>query len=500
MAEPQDMGDHEMVDWEAGAEELDADFRGQETVEIDLGSDDEPPSDDDLDGDPDAEIGTIDENAIYSDDDFQPGVDDALTSVSHKEQCLAVALSPVDRRVLVTGGQDDVAILWGLEDGWQGGVKCTQRYRLEGHSDSVVAVAFSYDGKYVATGAYDGTVRIWLAENGSLVHALEGPSKEVEWMLWHPKGHVILAGSTDTMAWMWWAPTGKLMQIFAGHAQSVTSGAWGLAGKVIVTGSEDKSVIVWNPRQGSPQHHIKQVHDGSIVAMCAHPEGPLVVTGSEDATARVIQVETGKVVANLSGHLDSVETLAFNNAPTNGLLLLATGSMDGKVLIWDGKTFDQRCVLTEHFEKGGITKLKWLPSTCATLICTTATDATVRLHNALTGMCLHTFRGHRDTVLDLDLVLVDTNLCVVSASDDKSCRVFVKDLRSLEQQQQQAAANAAASASSSAATGGAFQPPARSQAAPETAAPQGAGAASPASTGAGGPTASGASDASAGIV
>merc|ERR1712190_520189 len=99
------------------------------------------------------------------------------------------------------------------------------------------------------------------------------------------------------------------MQIFAGHAQSVTCGAWGLAGKIIVTGSEDKSVIVWNPRQGSPTHHIKQVHEGALVTMCSHPDAPMVVTGAEDATACVIHVETGKIVANLSGHLDSVEAV-----------------------------------------------------------------------------------------------------------------------------------------------------------------------------------------------
>merc|ERR1712070_942788 len=200
---------------------------------------------------------------------------------------------------------------------------------------------------------------------------------------------------------------------------------------------------------------------------------------------KVIQVETGKIVANLCGHLDCVETISFNNAPAGGLLLLATGSMDGKAIIWDGKTFDQRCVLSEHFEKGGITKLRWLPATCATLVCTSATDATVRLHNALTGTCLHTFRGHRDTVLDLDLVLVDTNLCLVSASDDKSCRVFVKDLRSLEQQQQEQAAAAtasnssgtggypAAAASNSGGAYGTVKPAARPQAAPEATAPQG---------------------------
>jgi len=351
--------------------------------------------------------------------------------VSHKDNVLTVAISPIDRRVLVTGGQDDVAVVWQMEDASGGGVKCTQKYRLEGHSDSVVQVEFSHDGKYIATGGYDGTVKIWAPENGTLLHTLEGPSKEVEWILWHPKGHAILAGSADSMAWMWWAPTGKLMQIFAGHAQSITCGCWGLGGKLICTGSEDKSVIVWNPRNPSPQQHIKQVHDSSVIAMCSHPEAPIIVTGSEDATARVVHIETGKVVANLGGHLDSVEAVGFNNAAPGGMLLLATASMDGHAMIWDGKTYDLRCKLTEHFQRGGIVKFKWLPVEHSSLLCTCATDKTLRLFNALSGQCLRTLRGHSETVLDLDVALVGGNagvarqLCVASGSDDKTCRVFI---------------------------------------------------------------------------
>jgi ribosome assembly protein SQT1 len=491
--EPQDTGDHEMVDWEAGAEELDQDFQTSNCIEIDLGSDDEAPeSDDDLDiadAGGDVDVGVVDENEVYSDDDAEfRGVDDSVASVTHKESVLTVGFSPTDQRVLVTGGQDDVAVLWGLEDAWGGGVKCTQRCRLEGHTDSVIQVAFCHDGKYVATGGYDGTVRIWLAENGSLVHALEGPSKEVEWIMWHPKGYVILAGSTDTMAWMWWAPTGKLMQIFAGHAQSVTCGAWGLGGKVIVTGSEDKSVIVWNPKQGTPQQTIRNVHDSTVVTMCSHPDAPLVVTGSEDAVARVVQIETGKVVATLSGHLDSVEAVGFSNAPPGGMTLLATASMDGKAMIWDGKTFDLRCTLTDHFERGGIVKFKWLPVQYGNMLCTCATDATLRLFNAMTGQCLRTLRGHRDTILDLDLTVVGGDkLCLASGSDDNSCRVFVVPLNDLQNvpsaaavvrpqqqeaqqvQQQPAVVGDAGVSSSGAAL--AFQPPPRpvdAAAAPES--------------------------------
>merc|ERR1712232_658683 len=396
-------------------------------LEIDS-EDDIPPedSDDDVPAmDENREIGVIDEKDVYSDDDFQD-TDDALASVRHKESVLSVAVSPVDQRLMVTGGQDDVAILWCLEEVSGGGVKCTERRRLEGHTDSVIQVAFSHDGKYIATGGYDGLVKIWTGDTATLVHSLEGPSKEVEWVTWHPKGHAILAGSNDTMAWMWWAPTGKLMQIFAGHAQSVTAGCWGLGGKVICTGSEDRSVIVWNPRQGTPQQHLKQLHEGAILTMCSHPEAPLIVTGSEDASARVIQIETGAVVAHLTGHVDSVESVSFSNSAPESPLLLATASMDGKVIVWDGKTFELRCTVKDHFEKGGVVKVKWLPQRLPNLFCTCATDATIRLFNGLSGQCLGTMRGHTATVLDIDLFVANTGdrVCVASGSEDKSCRFF----------------------------------------------------------------------------
>jgi len=440
---PEMDADMEVVDWVGGeGEEMDQEFRNADTVEVGIDSDDDV-GQQDSDGDADlvpnenGEVGVLDERDVYSDEELDLH-DDAAATVQHQDSVLAVAFSPADRRFLATGGQDDVAVLWWLEE-QPSGMKLTQRHRLEGHSDSVVQVEFSHDGAYVATGSYDGTVRIWSPVDGSLVHSLDGPSKEVEWITWHPKGHAILAGSNDTMAWMWWAPTGKLMQIFAGHGQSVTCGCWGLGGKLIVTGSEDQGVIVWNPRAGTPQQHLRQVHESAVISMCSHPEAPIVVTGGEDSEAKVVQIETGKVLASLVGHSDSVEHVGFNNPPAGGVSLLATGSMDGKVLVWDGKTFERRCELNDHFEKGGIVHIKWLKEAqYASWLCTCSTDHTLRLFNALTAQCLRTLSGHSDTVLDLDVALAFApaaaqqqpgtqaghQLYVVSGSDDNSCRVF----------------------------------------------------------------------------
>lgn len=422
-------------------EDLDEEFRTGDCVEVEMGS--EPPTDDDddanlVDDDDDddgGDVGVFPAPSMGDEEDEFAGVDDAAAHAAHKESVLSVAVCPVRPELVCTGGQDDVAVLWELQRE-ASGLTYREFRRLEGHTDSVIQVAFSNDGQYVATASYDATVKIWQATSGELVHSLEGPSSEVEWCLWHPKGHAILAGSLDTMAWMWWAPTGKMMQIFAGHAAAVSCGCWPLGGKLIATGSEDHGVIVWNPRGGSPQQHFRDLFDGGVLSICAHAESPIVVAGSENAVVAVLQIETGAVLHRIGGHTDSVEAVAFNQPAPGGLLLLASAGMEGKVQIFDGKTFDLRVTLAEHVDKGGVIRFKWLPaSPLGPLLLTCSTDRTLRLFSALDGRCLRTLRGHSQQVMDLDLALGPIEgpdgaqqLCVLSASDDATTRVFMVPL------------------------------------------------------------------------
>lgn len=451
----------QVVQGEFAGDEIDADFREAETHEIEIDSEDDlPPSDDDEDGmdeegEPTEDVGIVPESEIYGPPDEFAGVDHSLAQASHADAVLTVAVNVANPQIIASGGQDDVAVIWGLEE-QADGLKCVQKCRLEGHTDTVVQVSFSHDGQYIATGAYDSTVRIWTAATGALLHALEGPAKEVEWLIWHPKGHALLAGSSDTMAWMWWAPSGKLMQIFAGHAQGVTCGCWLQEGKLICTGSDDKSIIIWNPRAGTPQQHARNLHEGGITCICAHPDPsvPIVVTGAEDGLAKVVHIENGNVLAVLSGHTDSVETVAFNTPVDGGLLLLATCSMDGRVHVWDGKSFTMRHVMNEHFEKGGVIKFKWLPpASKSPWLCTCSADGTLRLFDALSGKHVRVFRGHKDTVFDVDLSIIgdpgNQKLCVVSCSDDKTLRVFVSPLGAEAWQTETAPAAAASSAAAS---------------------------------------------------
>ena len=167
---------------------------------------------------------------------------------------------------LLSGGGDDKAFLVDSTTG-------TVQHSLQGHSDSIVAVGFNFDGTLAASGGYDGMVRVWRVDTGQIVQTLDGPSQEIEWLQWHKKGNVILAGSSDGTCWMWLAPSGECMHVFAGHEDSVSCGTFTGSGKAILTGSIDCTVRMWNPKSGECMHVYRGhgFHEGPICTITVHP-------------------------------------------------------------------------------------------------------------------------------------------------------------------------------------------------------------------------------------
>ncbi|KAJ0393858.1 hypothetical protein P43SY_005980 [Pythium insidiosum] len=279
----------------------------------------------------------------------------------------SIKVHPSDPRIVVSGGGDDVGVIWNREDG-------SVLHRLEGHTDTVASVDFSFDGKYAATGGFDGIVKVWEVATGKLVQTLEGPSEEVEWVTWHQKGNVVLAGSGDGTVWMWLASTGECMQVFAGHEMGVTCGSFTGSGKMIATGSSDQTVRLWNPKTGECTHVFRghdffegpvtflACHpswwfllndelggyrmprwiaanlgfvDVSVTKLLWHPSQPIVYTSTVDGRIYVWDARNGQLIRSMSGHTDVVLDMAFvmdqGSATPIGLL---TGSDDESVRLF----------------------------------------------------------------------------------------------------------------------------------------------------------------------
>ncbi len=119
-----------------------------------------------------------------------------------------------------------------------------EKNRLLGHSSFVSSVAFSPDGKTIATGSLDKTVKLWNLE-GKELQTFKGHSAEVSSVAFSPDGKIIVTGSGDKTVKLW-NLEGKELQTFKGHSSGVLSIAFSPDGKTISSGSYDNTVKLWN--------------------------------------------------------------------------------------------------------------------------------------------------------------------------------------------------------------------------------------------------------------
>lgn len=368
----------------------------------DDGDDDGDGGDDDHKGDPD------DFDMDLAGDGFPEHDDSVHTFTGHKGPVYSVACSPTDTGLVATGGGDDVTYVWRVGD-------AESHKQLGGHTDSIASLAFSHDGQLLASGGLDGIVNIWDSSTGTLKQKLEGPGEAIEWVKWHPRGHVLLAGSEDVTAWLWNADTAACMAVLSGHSGAVTCGDFTPDGKTICTGSEDGSFRVWNPKSGESTRVVQghPFHTEGLTCLAISNDSTIALTGSTDNNACIVNIQTGRVHGTLAEHSKSVESVGFSS----GLNLVATGAMDGKLIIWDLQTLQSRCTC-EH--EDGLVKILWSPA--SQIVYTACLDGKIRAWDGRTGNCERTFQGHGDSILDL-AISRDGNL-ILSGSDDGTARVF----------------------------------------------------------------------------
>ncbi|KAJ3584549.1 hypothetical protein NHX12_015044 [Muraenolepis orangiensis] len=342
--------------------------------------------------------------------------DSELTFSKHTGSVFCVGLDPATNSMAVTGGEDDKAYVWRLSDG-------EVLFECSGHKDSVTCVAFSHDSSLVASGDMSGLIKVWEVEAKKEVWSFE--VSDLEWLEWHPCAPVLLAGTDDGNMWMWKIPGGEC-KMFASPARHA-NGRLLPDGKRAVVGYEDGSIRVWDLKQGNATHVVKgrDGHQGAVTCLASNKDGSLVVTGSVDGSAKLINTLTGKMVCVFSvdglkgtvstspGETNSVESVGFCNI----LPLVGVAYLDGTLVIYDLATqgIRHRC---RH--EAGIVHMQWEES--STLVSTCGLDGALRQWDARSGSLVSEYLGHRAEILAF-AINRDSSMAV-TASGDNQAKVF----------------------------------------------------------------------------
>ena len=256
-----------------------------------------------------------------------------LRTLPHDSRVSGVAFSP-DGRLLATASGDGMTRLLDPATGERLRT-LAQGDAIWGHGNAVWGVTFSADGRLLATasgGMLSGTACLWDPATGERLRTLDH-GNAVWGVAFRPDGRLLTTAGGSSFggtACLWDPATGKPLRTLA-HDSRVSGVAFSPDGRLLATASADKAARLldtWWDSTGEPLRTL--AHDSRVSGAAFSPDGRLLATASEDKAARLWDPATGDCLRTLTGHADGVSAVAFS---PDGRLL-ATASADKTARLW----------------------------------------------------------------------------------------------------------------------------------------------------------------------
>jgi energy-coupling factor transporter ATP-binding protein EcfA2 len=245
----------------------------------------------------------------------------------------SIAFSP-DGRLVASGGSDHMVKIWEVHSG-----RLLQQ--LIGHASTVRSVDFSSDGRLLASGSGDKTVKMWEISSGHLLQTLSNHTEAVSSVAFSPDSRLLASGSADKTVKVWEVNSGRLLHTLSESGGFIDGVAFSPNGHLLAAAETGhKTVRVWEVASGRLIYTLK--HGGSMIwlelvatnRVAFSPDSRLLASANVDKTVKIWEVASGRLLRTLSGHTDYVRSVAFS---PDGRLL-ASGSADRTVKVWEVST------------------------------------------------------------------------------------------------------------------------------------------------------------------
>ncbi|WPD24270.1 MAG: trypsin-like peptidase domain-containing protein [Candidatus Electrothrix scaldis] len=343
-----------------------------------------------------------------------------------------VAFSFDGNRLASDSSKDNIIRLWDIGSG-------KELSSFKGNYGRIESLLFSNDDKLLATGFTDGTVRLWEVASGKILHVFRGHSGYAEYISFSPDGERLASGSSvESIINLWDTNSGKRLATLKDQGGDINSINFNYNGTLLASGSHNGTVKLWDtimhdnetklleeergyryqlPNSSScfgsilrasgyengtievrnintGKSIILQGHIGNVTSVSFSLDGKKLVSGSDDKTVRVWDIETGQELTVFRGHVQPVTSASFS--PDGKLAASGAGfgwgyhDGEGTIRLWNVMSGKELAVLHGHSES--VWSISFSPD--GKLLSSGSTDTTIRIWNIRTGKELAIFKGH----------------------------------------------------------------------------------------------------------